>query len=185
MPTTEDALFPFWSPDSRYIGFFAQGKLKKIAASGGPSQSLCDAGFGGGGTWNGDDVILFSTALNAGGSLKRVPAAGGAPADVMKAAVVYPLFLPGGRRFLYTLNSPSPEARGIYASSLGGSENRRILADVSSALFAPSAPGSRSGYLLFGRENTLMAQPFDAASAQLSDSVVPVAEGVAPLLPLA
>jgi serine/threonine-protein kinase len=62
MPTTEGALFPFWSPDSHYIGFFAQGKLKKIAASGGPSQSLCDSGFGGGGAWNGDDVILFSTA---------------------------------------------------------------------------------------------------------------------------
>jgi Tol biopolymer transport system component len=181
MPTTEDALFPFWSPDSRYIGFFAQGKLKKIAASGGPSQSLCDAGFGGGGTWNGDDVILFSTAPGASGSLKRVSAAGGAPADVMKAkAVAFPLFLPGGRRFLYTVNSPSAEARGIYASSLEGSENRRILADVSSALFAPSARGSRSGYLLFGRENTLMAQPFDATSAQLSGSVVPVADGVAP-----
>src|SRR5215472_13215003 len=180
MPTTEDALFPFWSPDSRYIGFFAQGKLKKMAAGGGPSQSLCDAGFGGGGTWNGDDVILFSTAPGASGSLKRVPAAGGAPADVMKASAVFPVFLPGGHRFLYTLNSPSPDTRGIYLSSLEGTENRRILADLSSALFAPSAPGSRSGHLLFGRENTLMAQPFDASSAQLSGSVFPVAEGVAP-----
>ena len=60
MPTTEDATYPFWSPDSRYIGFFAQGKLKKIAASGGPSQSLCDAPDGRGGTWNRDDVIVFS-----------------------------------------------------------------------------------------------------------------------------
>src|SRR5262249_30199586 len=147
MPTTEDALFPFWSPDSHYIGFFAQGKLKKIAAGGGPSQPLCEASFGGGGTWNGDDVILFSTALGAVGSLKRVRAAGGAPADVMKGkAVSYPLFLPGGHRFLYTLNSASPEARGIYLGSLDGSESRRILEDVSSTLFAPSAPGSRSGH---------------------------------------
>jgi Tol biopolymer transport system component len=178
MPATEGALFPFWSPDSRYIGFFAQGKLKKIAAGGGPSQPLCESGFGGGGTWHGD-VILFSTALGASGLLKRVPADGGAPADVMKGkAVSYPLFLPGGHRFLYTLNSASPEARGIYLGSLDGSEGRRILEDVSSTLFAPSAPGSRSGHLLFIRENTLMAQSFDSASGQLSGSVFPVAEGV-------
>jgi hypothetical protein len=95
-------------------------------------------------------------------------------------AVSYPRFLPDEYRFLYTLNSASPEMRGIYLSSLDGSENRRILADVSSALFAPSGTGSRSGHLLFGRENTLMAQPFDATSAQLSGSIFPVAEGVAP-----
>ena len=179
MPTTEDAVFPFWSPDSRYIGFFAQGKLKKIAASGGPAQPLCEAGFGGGGTWNSDDVILFSTAPGASGSLKRVEAAGGAPTDVMKAkAVFFPQFLPGGHRFLYTLNSASPEARGIYLGSLDDSESRRILEDVSSALFAPSAPGSRSGHLLFMRENTLMARPFDATSGQLTGSLLPVAEGV-------
>jgi Tol biopolymer transport system component len=179
MPTTEDALFPFWSPDSRYIGFFAQGKLKKIAASGGPSQSLCDSGFGGGGTWNADDVILFSTAPGANGSLKRVPAAGGAPADLTKTtAASYPLFLPGGHRFLYTLNSASSEMRGIYLSSLDGSENRRILADVLNILFAPSFPRSSFGHLLFIRENTLMAQPFDGISGQLSGSVFPVAEGV-------
>src|SRR5262249_55639660 len=140
---------------------------------------LCEAGFGGGGTWNGDDVILVSTALGASGSLKRVQAAGGVPADVMKGkAVSYPLFLPGGHRFLYTLNSASPEARGLYIGSLAGSESRRILEDVSSTLFAPSAPGSRSGHLLFIRENTLMAQAFDTASGQLSGSVFPVAEGV-------
>jgi Tol biopolymer transport system component len=179
MPTTEDALLPFWSPDSRYIGFFAQGKLKKIAASGGPSQSLCEAGFAGGGTWNGHDVILFSTAPGVNGSIKRIPAAGGDPADVTKtSAASYPLFLPGGRRFLYTLTSASPELRGIYLSSLDGGENRRILPDVSNTMFAPSAPGSHSGHLLFIRENTLMAQPFDPTSGQLSGSVFPVAEGI-------
>src|SRR5262249_3268140 len=60
MPGTEDATFPFWSPNSRYIGFFAQGKLKKIAANGGPAQSLCDAPNGRGGSWNQDDIIVFS-----------------------------------------------------------------------------------------------------------------------------
>jgi Tol biopolymer transport system component len=180
MPTTEGAQFPFWSPDSRSIGFFAQGKLKKIAASGGPAQLLCDVGFGIGGTWNRDDIILFSTGPDASGSLKRVQAAGGTPAAVMRARQAsYPQFLPGGRRFLYTLNSASPESAGIYLSSLDGGEDRRILADVSSVLFAPVAPGSRSGFLVFSRENTLKAQPFDASSGQLSGHEFSVAEGVA------
>jgi len=181
MQATEGALFPFWSPDSRYIGFFAQGKLKKIAAAGGPSQTLCDVAYGGGGTWNGDGVILFSTSLGASASLKSIPSAGGAPADVLKGKTVsYPLFLPGGHRFLYTLNSPSPEARGIYLGSLDGSQSRRILEDASSTLFAPSAPGGRAGYLLFIRENTLMAQTFDTSSGKLSGSIFPVAAGVTP-----
>ena len=83
MPFTEDATYPFWSPDSRYIGFFAQGKLKKIAASGGPAQSLCDAPDGRGGSWNRDDVIVFLTG-HRGTSIQRVAAAGGVPVDVTK-----------------------------------------------------------------------------------------------------
>ena len=83
MAFTEDATYPFWSPDSRYIGFFAQGKLKKVAASGGPAQSLCDAPDGRGGSWNRDDVIVFSPDA-AGIRIQRVAAAGGVPVDVMK-----------------------------------------------------------------------------------------------------
>jgi Tol biopolymer transport system component len=179
MRGTEDAQLPFWSPDSRYIGFFAQLKLKKIAATGGPAQSLCDAGIGNGGTWNTDNEILFSI----GGPLQRVQSAGGVPSDVKrsKEGYGYPTFLPEGRRFLYFLAFTGSETQGIYLGSLQDGENRRILADVSSVLFAPSHPGSHAGHLLFRRQNTLMAQPFDATSGQLLGEVFPVAEGITSL----
>jgi Tol biopolymer transport system component len=180
MPGTEDATYPFWSPDSRYIAFFAQGKLRKVAASGGPAQSLCDALDGRGGSWNREDVIVFSPE---GGTrahnLQRVPAAGGVPTDVTKtkAGYVFPVFLPDGRRFLYRMGG-AIERVGIYLGSLDDKENRRILADSSGVVFAPSQMEGRAGHLLFVRENTLMAVPFDAASAQVSGDVFPVAESV-------
>ncbi len=172
MRGTEDATFPFWSPDSRYIGFFAQGKLKKIAASGGPAQSLCNAADGRGGTWNRDDMIVFSPAPNDA-AIQRVPGAGGVPAEVTKpkGQQRFPVFLPDGRHFLYLVSQASAENNGVYLSLLDGRENRRVLADVSSVAFA-------AGQLLFIRENTLMAQPFDAGRAQTSGDVFPVAEGV-------
>jgi Tol biopolymer transport system component len=179
MPFTEDATYPFWSPDSRYIGFFAQGKLKKVAASGGPAQSLCDAPVGRGGSWNRDDVILF-TPNATGISIQRVAAAGGVPVEVTKTKgdQRHPVFLPDGRHFLYLARAGTTEQNGVYVSSLDGKENRRLLADVSGVVFAPPARSDRTGHILFVRENTLMAQPFDAASAQVSGDVFPVAEGV-------
>jgi Tol biopolymer transport system component/predicted Ser/Thr protein kinase len=178
MAFTEDATYPFWSPDSRFIGFFAQGKLKKVAASGGPSQSLCDALEGRGGSWNREDVIVFSPQPgNIAHNLQRVAAAGGVPTDITKtkAGYVFPVFLPDGRRFLYRLGAAIEKA-GIYLGSLDDKESRRILADNSAVVFAPSQTERRAGHLLFVRENTLMAAPFDAASAQVSGDVFPVAE---------
>jgi Tol biopolymer transport system component len=168
---TEDATYPFWSPDSRYIGFFAEGKLKKIAASGGPAQSLCDASDGRGGSWNRDNVIVFSPA--SFGAIQRVSAAGGAPADVTipKVQTRFPMFLPDGRHFLYLISRSSEEQNGVHLSSLDGKENRRVLADDSSVSFA-------AGELLFLRENMLMAQPFDAAAGETVGEVRTVAEGV-------
>jgi eukaryotic-like serine/threonine-protein kinase len=179
MPSTEEAMYPFWSPDSRSIGFFAQGKLKKIAASGGPAQSLCDASNGRGGSWNRDDVIVFSPGLS-GSSIRRVAAAGGVPVDVIKTQGVHwnPVFLPDGLHFLHVVRAGSAETNGIYVSSLDGKENRRVLNDVSSMVFAPAARSGLAGHILFVRENTLMAQPFDAATAQVSGDVFPVAAGV-------
>jgi serine/threonine protein kinase len=176
MPSTDDAMYPFWSPDSRNIGFFANGKLRRISASGGPSQPVCDAADGRGGTWSRDDVILFSPGVGDQ-SIRRVPAAGGVPTEVVKAqsAALYPVFMPDGRHFLYLVIGGTP---GIYAASLDGGEPHRILADNSGFAFAPPAPGSRIGNLLFIRENNLMAQPIDAVSAQLAGEVFPVAEGV-------
>jgi eukaryotic-like serine/threonine-protein kinase len=180
MPTTENAAYPFWSPDSRNVAFFVQGQLRRIAASGGPSQPVCPAAAGRGGTWNRDDVILFSPSFSDN-MIKRVPAAGGVPTDVLKDKKTpkqYPAFLPDGRHFLYLATGGSPEYNGIYAASLDGTENRRIVPDNSGFAFAPPSPRGRIGHLFFLRENNLMAQPLDAGSAQISGEVFPVAEGV-------
>ena len=181
MPTTDDARYPFWSPDSRNIGFFAEGKLRKIAASGGPSQSLCDSADARGGSWSRDDVIVFSPSGNSDNLIQRVSAAGGVPSSVIntRARYLFPVFLPDGRHFLYETVGLSSEKNGVFVASLDGKENRRILADNSGAVFAPSAPQSRIGQLLFLREGNLMAQPFDAGSLETSGDAFPVAEGVA------
>jgi Tol biopolymer transport system component len=177
VPFTEDATYPFWSPDSRTIAFFAQGKLKKVAASGGPSQPLCDAPSGRGGSWNRDDVIVFSPN-SFGVAIQRVLAAGGVPVDVTKTkGPRHPVFLPDGRRFLYLVGGTA-EKSGIYVGSLDGTENRRILPDRSSAIFAPPPHGSRMGHILFVRGNSLMAQPWNAGSAQPAGEVFPVADAV-------
>jgi serine/threonine protein kinase/Tol biopolymer transport system component len=176
----------FWSPDSQYIAFFSQGKLRKIAFAGGPAQTLCDVGIFGGGTWNRDGVILFSdTRLG----LFRVPEAGGAAVQVTKGGDagfnVTPEFLPDGRHFLYTITSGKAEAAGIYVGSLDGQQaGQRLLSDASNASYAPAlAPGAasagRRGYLVFHRGGTLMAQPFDPVRLALTGAVLPVTEGVA------
>jgi serine/threonine protein kinase/WD40 repeat protein len=174
LPGTDDATYPFWSRDSRYIGFFTRGRLKTIAASGGPPQSLCDARLGG--SWNRDDVIVFNARSGFGSAIQRVSATGGVPADVtvlkgISGVYGFPVFLPDGRHFLYVVDGVSAEKNGVYLSSLDGKENRRVLADVSSVAFA-------SGRLLFIRENTLMSQFFDPASGQTKGEVSQVAEGV-------
>ncbi len=179
VPSTDDAAYPFWSPDSRNIAFFAAGKLRRIAVSGGPSQPVCDAPEGRSGSWNGNDVIVFSPAPS-NTPVQRVSAAGGVPVDVTKDKGVYrfPRFLPDGRRFLYLVSGLGADKGGVYVSSLDGTENRRVLPDDSSVEFAPSAAGSLLGHLLFIRENTLMAQPFDSGKAQVSGDAFPVSEGV-------
>ena len=158
IPFTENGGFPFWSPDSRFIGFFADGKLKKVAVGGGPAQTLCDVPNSRGGSWSRDNVIVFSPA-NSGISIQRVPASGGVPVDVTRTRgnQRFPVFLPDGRHFLYLKRDVAAETNGIFVSSLDGNENRRVLPDISGAVFAPEGRGERTGYLLFVRQNTLMA----------------------------
>jgi Tol biopolymer transport system component len=177
---TEDARNPFWSPDSRYIGFFADGRLKKVAASGGPAQVVCDAPSGGGGSWNRDNVIVFSPVSLGGASgypIRQVSAGGGVPADVTKAKGVsyWPTFLPDGRHFLYGVAQVTPDQNGIYMSSLDGKEDQRVLPDFSQVAFA-------AGRLLFVRGNALMAEPFDATSGRVVGEAYPVAEGASRLI---
>jgi Tol biopolymer transport system component len=182
LPNTDGARYPFWSPDSRFLGFFAEGKLKKIAVNGGPAQNLCDAADGRGGTWNREGVIVFSPSAN--GPLQRVPAAGGvpSPATTLEAGGGgihrFPVFLPDGRQFLYLVTRNQPDKDGIYAGALGSTAGRRLFGDPSSAVFAPG-PTRGAGYLLFLRDQTLVAQPFAPDRLQPTGDLFPVAERVA------
>ncbi|MBZ5608523.1 MAG: hypothetical protein LAP38_09710 [Acidobacteriia bacterium] len=125
-------------------------------------------------------MIVF--APGPGHSLQRVSAAGGVPVDVTKANKVdhrFPVFLPDGRNFLYVVSLDSPEKNGVYLGSLDARQNRRLLADVSSVSLVPPINGSAVSYLLFVRDTTLMAQPFNAGTLQLAGDLFPVAEHIA------
>ena len=160
----------FWSPDSRFLGFVADGKLKTVPASGGSAQVLTEA-FPRGGSWSRDGTILFTPTLYSG--LAQIPAAGGAPSLVTtpdasrgERAHRHPQFLPDGRRFLYT------NLNGIYAGSLDSPETRQVLRAQVKAEYAAS------GYLFFIQDRALMAQPFDVESLELSGQPSMVADGL-------
>ncbi|HUP64392.1 MAG TPA: protein kinase [Thermoanaerobaculia bacterium] len=179
---TEDAKFPFWSPDSRFIGFFSAGKLRRIDANGGPSQALCDASDGRGGSWSETGTILFTPSQTDG--LLRVSSAGGTPIAVTdlnttngESSHRFPQFLPDGIHFLYLVEG-RPEAEGteggfaLYAGSTESKKRVRLIATNSSARYA------RSGHLLFLRDRTLVAQRFDAKKLALLGEAFPVAENM-------
>ncbi len=177
LPGTEGANWPFWAPDGQSLGFFAQGKLKKIALSGEPPVTLCDAPSPRGGTWGSNGVILFVPHPNAG--VQRVSVNGGVPTAVatpdttrQESNHLWPAFLPDGRHFLYLVASQQPEEAGIYVGSLDKGERRRLLAASSNALY------TEPGYLLFARDRTLLAQPFDANKQKLSGEVVQLVEQI-------
>jgi len=177
---TEGASYPFWSPDSRFIGFFVGGKLMKIEASGGPPLTICDVGNNArGGAWNADGVILF--ASTGTGPLSRVSAAGGSPgvATVLDTAGGHishrwPFFLPDGNHFLYSAQTTitgNAEKDAICLGSLDSPDARVLFHASSNSAYA-------SGHILFLRERTLMAQPFDPGSYSLNGDAFPVAEQV-------
>jgi len=181
---TEGAQYPFWAPDSRWLAFFADGKLKKIDVTGGPALTLADAPNGRLGTWNRDDVIVFAPSI--GGGLFRVPAAGGAATQITEPDRTAgedhhraPWFLPDGRHFLYTARSEEDAAKSrIWVTDLQNPKDRRLVAAAdSNAVYVPPQ-GSGTGHILFERERTLMAQPFDPSKLQTTGDAVPVAEQV-------
>ncbi len=170
---TEGAEWPFWSPDNLNLGFDADGKLKKVAISGGPVQTLADASAGGG-TWNRDGVIVFANFH----ILYRIPAAGGTPQKVVTPDTAHdemdylPQFLPDGRHFIFTSIRPDSAQAHAKVASLDSSTVQVLMESGSTALYA--APG----YLLYVQNGTLMARAFNAAKLQFTAQAVPVAEGV-------
>jgi serine/threonine protein kinase len=182
LPGTDGAQLPFWSPDSRSIGFFAGGKLKRVEVAGGPPVAITDTGAPRGGTWGPDGTILFS-AQSWG--IRRINALGGTPAAVTDLTVEpggafqrWPKFLPDGRRFLYYIFGE--RNAGIYLGSLDWSQTKeRLIESGSNGTYLPPH-GRRPGYLLWLRQNVLTAQPFDPDQARLfGDPVtVPGAESV-------
>jgi eukaryotic-like serine/threonine-protein kinase len=180
IPGTEGSMYPFWSPDSKFVGFFASGKMKKIEASGGPPFVICEASDGRGASWNQDGDILFEPSVNT--VIYRVSAAGGVPVPVTamdpsknETTHRWPFFLPDGRHFLYWTGSVfaprENNTNSVMLGSLDSKENRILLHSHANAIYA-------SGHILFLRQFTLMAQPFDTRTLQLTGEPVPVADQV-------
>ncbi len=178
LPGTENAIFPFWSPDSRSLGFFADGKLKTIDLNGGSPVVLSDAPIGRGGAWGPGGVILFSAAPVS--PILQVSASGGTATPITKiddavhTSHRWPFFLPDGKHYLYlAMNHDAAKAANdaVYYASLDGRENRLLLRSESNAIYA-------DGFLLFARHDQLMAQPFDPATGKLSGEPRSLAKGV-------
>ncbi len=176
---TDGAIYPFWSPDSRSIGFFADSKLKRLDLGGGAPQALANAQAGRGGTWNSDGVILFNPdgQLGASSILMRVAATGGTATAVTRlsageATHRWPQFLVDGRRFLFFSAYGPPSTQGMYLASLDGGAPSRIEGTSSPGLFAP--PNT----LLFLRQDALMAVVFDPQRGVIAGDPALVAEPV-------
>jgi eukaryotic-like serine/threonine-protein kinase len=175
---TENAVFPFWSADGKFLGFFANGKLRKIPALGGPVTVLADAPAGRGGTWSGENIIVYTPDYRE--SLWKISANGGTPErvttlDASKHSTHrWPSFLPDGKHFLFLATNHSgtgEEQNGIYLGSVDSPAMKLGLASDSPGQYA-------SGYLLYHSQTALMAQKFDPATATLSGDPLPVADHV-------
>lgn len=193
LPGTDGAEFPFWSPDNRYLAFFADGKLKKIDITGGPPQILCDAPNGRGGAWaedgQGSGVIIFSPMITS--SLHRVSSTGGESTPVTHVSNAsglghrHPRFLPGGR-FLYIQHEgPGAIESSVFLGDLStagsktqANETKPLLQASSRVSYAPPTASHPQGYLVYVLDDTLFAQPFDVESAEFTGEHFPIAESV-------
>jgi serine/threonine protein kinase/Tol biopolymer transport system component len=176
---SEDAANPFWSPDSRYIGFFVPGKLKKADVSGGAVSDICAAGaFGMGGAWSSRGVIVFATLADA---LRRVSDSGGTPepipgVDLSSDALgqYWPMFLPDGNHVIYLewrYATPESHENGVWIGSMDGEKARRLPLTSTNTQYS-------DGHLLFSQGSDLFAQRFDLARLELSGPAVPVARNI-------
>jgi Tol biopolymer transport system component len=177
LPGTDGASFPFWSPDSQSLAFFAAGKLKTIDIAGGTPRVLCDANTGRGGSWSSDGTIAFAANIN--GPLSQIAASGGAPTsltalDPAQGAIshYFPQFLPDGQHFFYFQRSTkSAEYGGVFVGTRGSPGAKRLLNIQSMAFYS-------SGFVWFAQGGTLFAQPFDLETLQTTNEPIRVAEGI-------
>ena len=185
---TEGARYPFWSPDGRSVAFFAANALKRLDLGGGAPQTLASVVNGSGGTWSADGVIVFASSVGAT-PLMRVPATGGAVAAVVGARSTANRprsrrnFLPDARRFVFYVRG-TPATAGIYLGALDGSAPTRLTAADGAGMYLPAdqtSPAERasSGWLLWVRAGTLVAQRLDVAKGALTGEQVTLADGVA------
>src|SRR5262249_18662822 len=182
---TQGVTFPFWSPDSRFIGFFAESRLKKIEVTGGPVQTRCNAPAPNGGAWSRDGVILFGQVSRG---LSRVSETGGEITQVTtpdRSRLVnshpYPTFLPDGRHFLYSVTSGQKETNGVYLGSLDGAVNRRLLDEVTVIKYMAAVPGDTAGgagWLIFVRDGALLARPFDTCRLEFTGEPLSLSDKV-------
>jgi hypothetical protein len=177
LPGTEGAAFPFWSPDSRSLAYFADAALNKVGLRGTPPQIICKTGpaLPGGGTWNREGIILFGMARQP---LRSVQEGGGDPRTALRLDTVrheigqaWPSFLPDNRHFLYSSRIADSAATELRAGSLDSSETRLVLANAVGSYVPP-------GWLLFTRQQTLMAQSFDSTRLRAAGDPLPVVNGV-------
>jgi Tol biopolymer transport system component len=195
---TEGAFAPFWSPDSRFIGFFADEWLRKIGLDDrgqpiGAPKTVCAAGAqAGGGAWNPEGTILFAADLSSG--LQTVPAAGGKPKTVLALDAAngfhsyrWPQFLPDGQHFIFFGLAAAAEKTGEYVAALDSSRPRRLLASQSNAVFSRPAgdPSAKSGYLLYIEERDLMARPFNVSQSLTTGEAVRVVADIGSVSSLA
>jgi eukaryotic-like serine/threonine-protein kinase len=178
LPGTDGVFRPFWSPDSRFLGFIAAGKMKKVDITGGPPQVICDAAQNGDGSWGSQGVILFDG--RATDALQRVPASGGIAQPMVFVAgqtggqvgAGWPEFLPDGRHFLYTVVDPKSPEMALNVGDLESGHVKSLFKTTTRVQYA------EPGFLLFVRDRTLVAQKFDAKSQVLEGEPVPVGEGL-------
>ncbi len=179
LPGTEGAAGPFWSPDSRFVGFFAEGKLKKADVAGGPPVTICDApqGFPKG-SWGSRHSILLTESGGTGVAL--VGDGGGTPKTVLKpdpsrqeATIAWPEFLPDGRHFLYIGRAGTEKQTYVRLASLDDGKTEPLVKDCSRAQYVPAGSAGGSGYLLYARDGNLLAQPFDDRKMRLLGDPIP------------
>jgi serine/threonine protein kinase len=174
---TDGAMFPFWSADSRSLGFFTNGKMNRIDLAGGPPVGLCDIAIGRGGTWGADGTILFTP--NVSSPVFRIAASGGTPQPVTmingaenERSHRWPQFLPDNKHFLFFAQKAVVGNGGVYVASLDGGAPKLLMQNESNAVY------STLGYLLFVRQGNLMVQRFDASHLRLDGEAVALVEHV-------